>query len=311
MGGAAQRDPAPVQTYLAHHTRLHRCLKLPQRLAEDYRPSSSICNIHSIAHADSRKIVSCPFRRREFGFSRDIGSAMNFAKRVSACVSRMWKRAILMCILATNLVGAANAFDESASVQADAQVEFSIPSQPLAKALLAYASITGLNIFYNAALSDGRHSNAVVGLLSPHDALQILLRGTGYAARPTGARAFTIALSIEAGASIQTVKQRKFGSYFVSLQSSIDDAICRGSYAKSDNEILLQLWLSSTGSVIKAEEVGEDGYPTADQSYAKLVRGLALSAPPAAMPQPVNMVIFPASRPFRGCDPTDRPRGAG
>ena len=224
----------------------------------------------------------------------------------------MWNRAtIFICVLTMISVGTANSFAEPTSIRADAQVDFNIPAQPLAKALLAYGTATGLNIFYNAVLSDGRQSAAVVGRHRPDQALQTLLSGTGYAAKPTGAHAFMIAPSNEVVAPVATGAPRRFGPYFASLQLTIDDAICRRGYAGAGTEALLQLWLSPTGTVIKAEEIGEDGRRAVDQSQATFVRGLAFAPPPAAMPQPVNMVIFPASRAVRGCGSIDMQRRAG
>lgn len=61
--------------------------------------------------------------------------------------------------------------------QTDANVD--IPSQSLAGALRQFAQQTGLEIAYTPALTDGLHSGAVKGRLTPSKVLEGLLAGTG------------------------------------------------------------------------------------------------------------------------------------
>lgn len=190
-------------------------------------------------------------------------------------------------------------------------IEFNIPAQPLARALVAFSAVTGLEIFYNAALADHQNSRAVMGLLPPATALQMLLRDTGYTAKSTAVGALTIAPAPPETAAAAAEDRRRLQSYFASIQHPLGDILCRNAPAVTSRELLLRFWLLPTGVVDRAEVIDDEGRATPDQSYAALIRGLTLAAPPAGMAQPVNMVLFPPSRTSRACGPADVKRGAG
>jgi hypothetical protein len=179
-------------------------------------------------------------------------------------------------------------------VTPDTQIKFDIPPQPLSRALIAYSATTGLEIFYDAALADHQHSTAVDGVLTPSAALEVLLRGTGYAAKSTGLGAFTIAPEPrEDPAAVEA--RRRLQPYFAAVQTRISDALCRNVAIAADTELLFQFWLSPSGVIERVEVIGEDGQRAEDQSYAAAIAGLRLAAPPRGMRQPVNIVIFPPS----------------
>jgi hypothetical protein len=201
------------------------------------------------------------------------------------------------------------------SVRADGEIEFNIPAQPLSRALMAYGAATGLEIFYDATLAENQRTVDLVGRLAPSDALWMLLHGTGYAAKATMPGAFTIVpaprpspLSAVAAAAAR----RRLEPYFAAIQARVGDALCRnGEMLSAPRELLLQFWLAPSGVVAQAEVIDERGDRTEDQTLAVAIRGLALVAPPAGMPQPVNMVIFPRSGASRSCGPVEARRGAG
>lgn len=66
-----------------------------------------------------------------------------------------------------------------------AAVDLDIPSQPLADALLAYGTATGLQVFYDGALEVGHRSTTVKGRFTSMTGLQTLLQGTGYVPQAT------------------------------------------------------------------------------------------------------------------------------
>ncbi|MCA6109657.1 energy transducer TonB [Bradyrhizobium cenepequi] len=194
------------------------------------------------------------------------------------------------------------------SATSETKIQFNIPAQPLSRALVDYAAATGLEIFYKAALADNRHSTAVAGVLMPSTALQILLRGTGYTARSTGVGAFTI-MPAPREVPAAAEARKRLQPYFAVVQTGISDALCRNAPGAADKEILLQLWLSSSGLVTRAEVIDDDGKAARDQSYAAAIRGLAFAIPPPGMPQPVNVVIFPSFKASRTCGPVNAARG--
>lgn len=222
-------------------------------------------------------------------------------------------------ILALLVVSGAIMFDPASgfaqSSQPEAKFEFNIPAQPLARALVAYGAATGLEVFYKAGLAEGQHSAEVAGSLTPTVALQTLLLGTGYVARTTGAGAFTIVPTPREAAratSTADAARRSYEPYFATVQAQISDFLCRRAGADFEHaEILLQFWLAPSGVIARAEVVGDNGNPADDQTFAVAMRGVAVGVPPAGMPQPVNMVIFPPSKTSRGCGPVSGQRRAG
>lgn len=182
---------------------------------------------------------------------------------------------------------------------ADATVDFDIPAQPLSRALVAYSAATGLDVFYNAALAEKQRSGHVAGPMTAAAALRELLRETGYVAKLTGPATFTIAPATHEGSASRVMSatmRRQFEPYFATLQRGISDALCRRSGSASDGrEQVFRFWLSTSGTIERVDVVIGNGDRAEDQSLAAPIRGLALPAPPASLPQPINMVIFPPS----------------
>jgi hypothetical protein len=230
-----------------------------------------------------------------------------FIHLIQVCMSAL--------LLGANFTIAGSAPALAQSSGSEARIDFNIPAQPLARALVAYGAVTGLEVFYKAALAERRKSAGVLGSLTPTVALQILLRDTGYVARTTGPGAFTIELEPhEANPTTGTsdTARRIYEPYFAVIQAQISDVICRSAdIVSGHDEIVFQLWLAPSGQVARAEVVGDDGNPAEDQTFAIAMRGLAIAAPPAGMPQPVSMVIFPAAKTSKACRSGGGQRRAG
>lgn len=194
----------------------------------------------------------------------------------------------------------------------DAPITFDIPAQPLARALVAYSSATGLELVYKAALAERQQSREVIGTLSPSTALQELLRGTGYIAKKTGPGFFTILpANPETGAESEA-RRRLYEPYFAVIQSRISGVVCGEGGPSPLDETLLRAWLSATGIIARAEILRDDGRRAADQTFAATLRGMAIGIPPpSGMPQPVNIVIFPATKTSKRCGTGGRFRRAG
>lgn len=78
----------------------------------------------------------------------------------------------------------------SGSLQAARQ--FSIPAQPLADAITRFAEQSGLQVAYRTEALRGRHSSPVNGRMTPEQALQNLLQGSGIGFRQTGASSLAL-----------------------------------------------------------------------------------------------------------------------
>jgi hypothetical protein len=203
---------------------------------------------------------------------------------------------LIACLVAASLIALVNHELHAQADPAGDKIDFNIPAQPLARALLAYGAVTGMEIFYNASLAGEQRSQRVVGAMTPEAALRMLLSGTAYIARSTGPGTFTITQAPRetASASAGVVSRRQFEPYFAALQRGISDALCRHTApAATGGEQVVQFWMSPSGVVERADVLADNGDRANDQSLATPLRGLALAAPPAGVPQPINMVIFP------------------
>lgn len=90
-------------------------------------------------------------------------------------------------LLATTVPGIAPALAQqtgtTGAASADSVQSFDIPAQDLNSALLTFADVSGLQVFYDLARVEGRRSQTVRGELDWRAALEILLSDTGLAYR--------------------------------------------------------------------------------------------------------------------------------
>ncbi len=74
-----------------------------------------------------------------------------------------------------------------------AAIEFDIAAMPLSKALREFSVQSRIAVVASGDQVADKHSAAVRGLHAPHDALRIMLAGTGLAARQTSSRSYVLA----------------------------------------------------------------------------------------------------------------------
>lgn len=170
----------------------------------------------------------------------------------------------------------------------ETQFDFDIPAQTLAVALDAYGDATGLQVFYDGALAQGRRSGAVKGHLSADAALRDLLSGTGLVPRKTNAHSITImpARSVQTADSFTQ-------AYFSAVQTKVAQALCvRAETRPGDVDRVLRLWISPSG-VIQQTRSFEADRGTDEMVFDRALRGLAIgTTPPADLPQPVVMAVL-------------------
>ena len=177
-------------------------------------------------------------------------------------------------------------------------VAFDIPAQPLAAALNAYGAATGTEVFYKAALAVGRRSTAVKGTLSPHDALTILLSGTGYVSEATQGGMISIVAAPPEPASLAdppAINIGMFRPYFAVIQARLSRALCNTHDASAgSNQIVFKLWITAFGTITHVEMVTGSDDPAYNRTIVAGIEGLNLGkSPPADMPEPVIMAIYP------------------
>lgn len=201
-------------------------------------------------------------------------------------------RSVRLC--SALLLGAGLALPgHAAHSQTRSPIQFAIAAQPLATALDTYGVISGLELYYDGDLAAGRRSHAVEGRLVPEAALRELLTGSGLVARSTGPNSFTIAPAPSlrhASASHQ--------AYFAAIQSRVSQVLCAHSETRpGGTDLLLQLWISSTGTVQRAQLLDPPGADVRENAFAAALRGVPIGiAPPAELPQPITMAIFARNR---------------
>jgi hypothetical protein len=184
----------------------------------------------------------------------------------------------------------------------NAPVEFDIPAQPLSNALYVYSSVTGVEILIPGDLVVRLRSSRVTGLLSPGEALRILLADTGLVPRNTGANAFT--LVPDASNTTTTARIPRYPQYSAALQAAVTSALCRlretrpGSY-----RIAARLWVGPSGAVTRVGFLGTTGDADRDAALADLLKRLIISEPPPAdVPQPTTVVVLPRQEDAADCD---------
>lgn len=223
-------------------------------------------------------------------------------KRFRRCLSALLIAALIHA-------GSGSAVYAQASHSAS-ELQFDIPSQPLAAALRAYGQATGLEVFYDGSLSIGRFSAAVRGSYPPMTGLRALLRGTGYVARNTEIANTVTIVSAPPVASLRAGFER-FQPYFAVLQARFSDALCDTDDSMLGAEMVtLRFWVDPSGVITHAEALGLDGDVDGRRAVAAKLKGLRVGKdPPPGLPQPLTMVVYPPSAgEAAGCSPTNSRR---
>jgi len=173
--------------------------------------------------------------------------------------------------------------------QTRSPIQFAIAAQPLAAALDTYSVISGHELYYDGDLAVGRRSSAVEGRLVPDVALRELLAGSGLVARATGPNSFTIKPGPPSRLASATHQ-----SYFATIQARVSQVLCaRAETRPGDADLLLQLWIASTGTVQRAQLLDAPNRDMRENAFVGALQGISIGAgPPAELPQPITMAIF-------------------
>jgi len=215
------------------------------------------------------------------------------------------------------LIEAASADDlrrDGSSQPSQGRIHFDIPSQALTEALESYSVVTGRQIVYNGSLASGRSSMMIRGWLTPEQALEGLLQGTGLAPHYMAADAFMLEPSpLGEGSAVNTAPAGVIAQYYGRLQVGLKRAFCAdrrlqpGSY-----RVAVSFWIGPGGSVSRVDLLDTTGDVARDDAISQAIYGLAVGAPPpAGFAQPVVLVVEPQIA-ERDCAPgraADPPRG--
>lgn len=193
------------------------------------------------------------------------------------------------------------------------QLQFDVPAQPLVSSLKTFSAITGLELYYESSLVEGRRSPSIRGSFSPDVALRRLLDGTGFSIESFEPGTVTILLLRQPanGQDLAELKSRaaEFTPYFALVQAAIRGAFCQVPAIETDTaELIIRLWIASSGAVARADILSSTGSEERDRAYTAAVRTLVIGqAPPQSMPQPVTLMVLPrTSRAAAECPQLDR-----
>ena len=186
------------------------------------------------------------------------------------------------------------------SADPDTKLQFDMPSQPLASALISFRATTRLELFYESTLIDHHRSPSIHGVFSPDVALRLLLEGTGLSVASFEPGTMTIlppSPQPGRGTELAKIKDKaaEFTSYLALIQAAIHAAFCRSPETQTDtSELFIRLWIAPSGALARAELLSPPGSDGRDQAYAAAIRSLVLAEPPPErMPQPVTLMVLP------------------
>jgi hypothetical protein len=182
-------------------------------------------------------------------------------------------------------------------------IHFDLPRQSLQTALDQYHALTGQSLLYDGAVAEGQTAGPVQGDLTAADALNSLLAGTDVVARYTSGDAFMLIRQTPADAAQGPESETESASrsaaddkrhYYALLQARVVAALCGdaatvpGSY-----RLALNIWIGA-GRVIDRVVLHPTGDKRRDARIHQVLGGLVLQdMPPAAVVQPITLVILP------------------
>jgi hypothetical protein len=235
-------------------------------------------------------------------------------------------RALLLAALYAAVSGPALAQDfvigssQAAELQQapEQQFSFSIARQPLAKALIAFSSVTGIQIIYDTPIAVNRVSPGLEGRLSAFTALQSLLAGSGLVPHELFKGTYTLAAHNTVSATTEDVAPHNpyalqldtlhvqvptdVGNhrlFAMAVEYAIQSALQRDRIV-SRNPYLAEMvvWLTPTGNVRASSLLNSTGNASLDTAIEYAVRNVAVGqTPPHGLPQPIYVRVSTAARP--------------
>ena len=200
------------------------------------------------------------------------------------------------------LIAGSSGMQAETAIRSGARITLDIPSQPLADAIYAYTAATGVEALAAGNLLADRRSAEVRGTLTPEEALQTLLVGTGLTARFMDPGSFTLApmQAVPAAAQVADTPSQvpRYASYSVMVQNAVKRALCQQPSTRPGYyRTAIQIWIGPSGSVARSTLVGTTGDVARDKALTDAFRTLSVGAPPpAGLPQPATILILPRAQ---------------
>jgi hypothetical protein len=234
-------------------------------------------------------------------------SALPWAR---ACVLRHWAFVVTIAV----------ALVMQDAMAAERILAFDIPAQPLDSALDAFSTATGGVAVYNSNLTVGLQSNGLRGQLTPSEALQLLLKGTGLVGEYTGQNAFVVIPGARQSAAVnsapaiaqaallrQNADERRYSGL---LQESVARALCLQPETRAGGyRAAISFWINASGDLVRPTLLSSTGDDRRDAAISAAVARVSLGEPPPArMPQPFTMIVLPQTNSVVLCPPGESRR---
>lgn len=215
--------------------------------------------------------------------------------RVSIGIAWRWASFVLGAFLSVGAVSAAGAEVAPSSLMRQTIV-FDIPPQPVARALLKFSAVTGVDV-----LLDARHAATntksfdVRGSMEERDALDTLLVGSGFVAREFGPDTVLVGTAAAGHEGARAAFSGREKVYFAMVQGKIETTLCaHAETVPGRYRLALTLWVGRSGRVVHFKRLDTTGEAVRDAAVDEAMRAIAFDqSPPAGMPQPLTLVMAP------------------
>lgn len=220
---------------------------------------------------------------------------------------------ICCCVLALGVDGL-SAAEPAAPTSSIQPIAFEIKPQPLSKALDDFSAVTGIEVLVDARNAEGLSSDGVRGVMTPSQALAILLHGSSLVVEEF--MPGTVTLMKQAGPSRGGTPTERVASladqpYFALIQRAVLLALCRDdSTIPGGYRLALSIELDPSGAAVHAKRLDTTGDADRDRILDAILSGLVIGEPPPPrLPQPVAVVVHPQiSRDPVNCPAVDKVR---
>lgn len=208
-------------------------------------------------------------------------------------------RFVLACLMALPLAAPA-----SGASPASAQRHFDMPRQPLAAALAQYQSQADVSLVYDSGRVPAHEAPRVLGWLTPAEALNRLLSGSGLTVRHDFE---DVAVLVPVEPAVRQAGKTANGSalrrhYYAQLQARVTAALCRDPETRPGAyRLAMRLWLDASNRVQRVA-IAPTGDVERDGRLQRVLGGLSLEGlPPIAVAQPLSLLIERQAQPGRDC----------
>lgn len=209
--------------------------------------------------------------------------------------------AMLATAVALEAAGALDARPNGPAAVEERHFSFDLREQPLRAALDAFGAATGAELLYDSAVIGSRRSTAVAGRHTAFEGLSILLSGSGLALRRIAPASFTIEPRSEVRGTAAAAGRPDVGrhaAYFAAVQRQFEAAMCEQRRSAAPlSRMVLRFRVAASGRIEHLERLGPPPGGEADGAMAAVLSRVSQAPPPPDdLPQPVMLLILPASR---------------